>query len=75
MTLTNSGDLTELMSHINRLMYEASAVNRYATFFFGIFDPGAADSITLMPATIRPCCCANYRLEATSASVWIVAAP
>jgi phosphoserine phosphatase RsbU/P len=40
MTLTNSGDLTELMSHMNRLIYEASATNRYATFFFGIFDPG-----------------------------------
>jgi len=42
MTLTNSGDLTELMSHINRLIYEASAINRYATFFFGIFDPAAS---------------------------------
>lgn len=39
MTLTGSGDLTQLMSHLNRLIYEASAINRYATFFFGIFDP------------------------------------
>jgi len=30
------------MSHINRLIYEASAINRYATFFFGIFDPAAS---------------------------------
>ncbi len=39
MTRTTSGELTQLMSHLNRLIYEASAVNRYATFFFGIFDP------------------------------------
>ena len=39
MTLTTSGELTQLMSHMNRLIYEASAINRYATFFFGIFDP------------------------------------
>jgi sigma-B regulation protein RsbU (phosphoserine phosphatase) len=39
MTLTHSGDLTQLMSHINRLIYEGSAMNRYAPFFFGIFDP------------------------------------
>ncbi|MBV8832976.1 MAG: SpoIIE family protein phosphatase [Acidobacteriaceae bacterium] len=41
MTLTTSADLVHLMSHMNRLIYEASAVNRYATFFFGIFDPAA----------------------------------
>ena len=39
MTRTTSGELTQLMSHMNRLIYEASAINRYATFFFGIFDP------------------------------------
>jgi len=42
MTLTSSSDLTQLMSHMNRLIYEASAMNRYATFFFGIFDPAAS---------------------------------
>lgn len=41
MTLTNSGDLTQVMSNMNHLIYEASAVNRYATFFFGTFDPAA----------------------------------
>ena len=30
------------MSNMNRLIYEASAVNRYATFFFGIFDSAAS---------------------------------
>ena len=39
MTRTTSGELTQLMAHMNRLIYEASAVNRYATFFFGVFDP------------------------------------
>ena len=42
MTRVTSGELTQLMSHMNRLIYEASAVNRYATFFFGIFDPAAS---------------------------------
>jgi sigma-B regulation protein RsbU (phosphoserine phosphatase) len=27
------------MQPINRLVYESSAVNRYATFFFAILDP------------------------------------
>ncbi len=42
MTRTTSGELTQLMSHMNRLIYEASAINRYATFFFGILDPAAS---------------------------------
>ena len=41
MTRTTSGELIDLMAHMNRLIYEASAVNRYATFFFGIVDPAA----------------------------------
>jgi phosphoserine phosphatase RsbU/P len=42
MTRTTSGELVELMAHMNRLIYEASAINRYATFFFGVFDPTAS---------------------------------
>jgi len=42
LTRTTSGELTHLMSLMNRLIYEASAINRYATFFFGIFDPAAS---------------------------------
>ncbi|MDQ2776718.1 MAG: SpoIIE family protein phosphatase, partial [Acidobacteriota bacterium] len=41
MTLTASSRLPDLMANMNRLIYEASAVNRYATFFFGIYDPAA----------------------------------
>jgi len=32
-------DLAELMSRVNRLVYEASSVNRYATFFYAQLDP------------------------------------
>jgi sigma-B regulation protein RsbU (phosphoserine phosphatase) len=35
-----TGDLAALMGHVNRLVYEASTDNRYATFFYAEFDPG-----------------------------------
>ena len=31
--------LSEMIQHINRLVYEASAENRYATFFYAQYDP------------------------------------
>lgn len=31
-------DLTEVMAKLNNLVYESSATNRYATFFYGEFD-------------------------------------
>ena len=34
-----NGDLTRLMASINRLMYEASEMDRYATFFYSEYDP------------------------------------
>lgn len=34
-----TGDLAALMSHVNRLAYESSTTNRYATFFYAEFDP------------------------------------
>lgn len=37
--MLQTGDLASLMSHINRLVYEASATNRYATFFYAEYDP------------------------------------
>lgn len=37
--LLQSGDLAALMSHINRLVYESSTSNRYATFFYAEYDP------------------------------------
>lgn len=33
------GDLAALMRHINRLVYESSTANRYATFFYAEYDP------------------------------------
>ncbi len=38
-TLDNPRDFAKLMDKVNRLVYEASASNRYATFFFAAFDP------------------------------------
>ncbi len=39
MTDGNSHDLAKMVRKLNRLVYEASSSNRYATFFFGIYDP------------------------------------
>jgi sigma-B regulation protein RsbU (phosphoserine phosphatase) len=38
MTLYGFNDLAELMQKVNRLVYEASTANRYATFFFAVYD-------------------------------------
>jgi sigma-B regulation protein RsbU (phosphoserine phosphatase) len=38
-TLDSPRDFARLMHKVNRLVYEASASNRYATFFFAAFDP------------------------------------
>src|SRR5271170_3610539 len=38
-TLDNPRDFAKLMDKVNRLVYEASADNRYATFFFGALNP------------------------------------
>jgi phosphoserine phosphatase RsbU/P len=40
-TLDNPRDFAKLMDKVNRLVYEASASNRYATFFFAAYDPKA----------------------------------
>ncbi len=37
--LLQPGDLATLMRHINRLVYESSTTNRYATFFYAELDP------------------------------------
>lgn len=38
-TLAGVRDLGELMHNVNKLVYESSQSNRYATFFYGEFDP------------------------------------
>jgi sigma-B regulation protein RsbU (phosphoserine phosphatase) len=40
-TLDSPREFAKLMDKVNRLVYEASASNRYATFFFGALDPVA----------------------------------
>jgi sigma-B regulation protein RsbU (phosphoserine phosphatase) len=40
-TLDAPQDLAKLMERVSHLVYEASASNRYATFFFGTYDPQA----------------------------------
>ncbi len=39
MTMEGPRDLAKVMQKVNRLVYEASANNRYATFFFATYDP------------------------------------
>ncbi|MES1261310.1 MAG: GAF domain-containing SpoIIE family protein phosphatase [Acidobacteriota bacterium] len=39
-TLAGLHDLSALMHNVNKLVYEASTSNRYATFFYGEYDPG-----------------------------------
>ena len=38
-TLRAAGSLAHVMSTVNRLVYDASPDNRYATFFYGEYDP------------------------------------
>ena len=43
LTLDGPGNLARMMEKVNRLVYESSSTNRYATFFFAIYDPIARD--------------------------------
>jgi sigma-B regulation protein RsbU (phosphoserine phosphatase) len=38
-TLLEPGDLGAVVENMNTLLFDASAANRYATFFFGAYDP------------------------------------
>jgi sigma-B regulation protein RsbU (phosphoserine phosphatase) len=38
-TISGSPDLAKLMSNVNRLIFDTSQANRYATFFYGQYDP------------------------------------
>ncbi len=38
-TISGDPDLAKLMTNINRLIFEASPSNRYATFFYAQYDP------------------------------------
>jgi sigma-B regulation protein RsbU (phosphoserine phosphatase) len=41
LTRNSDGDLAAMMREVNELVYEASASNRYATFFFAQLDPAS----------------------------------
>jgi sigma-B regulation protein RsbU (phosphoserine phosphatase) len=36
--MMNQGDLARLMSNVNQLVFDATAINRYATFFYGQYS-------------------------------------
>jgi phosphoserine phosphatase RsbU/P len=40
-TITTSSTVAEMIERINRLVFEASAENRYATFFYAAYDPAS----------------------------------
>jgi phosphoserine phosphatase RsbU/P len=40
MLLATPMSLADLMTKMNQLVYESSAINRYATFFFAVYDSG-----------------------------------
>jgi sigma-B regulation protein RsbU (phosphoserine phosphatase) len=39
LAISNPPELSPLMVNLNRLIYDASPSNRYATFFYGVYDP------------------------------------
>jgi sigma-B regulation protein RsbU (phosphoserine phosphatase) len=39
--LQHGGDLTRVMANVNRLVYDATPPNRYATFFYAQYEPNA----------------------------------
>ena len=40
-TISGTPDLAKLMSNMNRLIFEATPANRYATFFYSQYDPAS----------------------------------
>lgn len=41
LAITHSGTIAEMMSNLNLVIYEASPVDRFATLFYGVFDPAS----------------------------------
>ena len=75
MTDGNSHDLARMVRKLNRLVYEASSANRYATFFFAIYDPRTrmleyVNGGHNAPAILR--CGEVLRLEATGMVVGLL---
>ena len=69
-SLNTPRNFAELMHKVNVLVYEASASNRYATFFFAAYDPRRrAASNASTPATIRPSSSAMAKSSASKPAV------
>ena len=74
-----SENLAAMMGNVNRLVYEASSSNRYATFFYGQYDP-ASRQLTYVnaghnpPMLFHPCNgeCRVSRLEACGTVVGLL---
>jgi sigma-B regulation protein RsbU (phosphoserine phosphatase) len=43
LAMANPAELQALMACLNRLMYDATPVNRFATLFYGAYDPGTRE--------------------------------
>jgi sigma-B regulation protein RsbU (phosphoserine phosphatase) len=52
-TMQGAPDLAQVVSNVNELLYDSSDSNRYATFFFGEYDP-ASRSICYVNAGHNP---------------------
>jgi len=52
-TIRGERDLATLMSNVNELVYESSTSNRYATFFYGLYDT-ASRHLTYVNAGHNP---------------------
>jgi phosphoserine phosphatase RsbU/P len=45
LAIANPPALSTLMENLNRLIYDASPSNRYATFFYGVYDPKSRELV------------------------------
>ncbi len=45
LAIANPPQLSTLMENLNRLVFDASPSNRYATFFYGVYDPSTLEFV------------------------------
>ncbi len=73
-------DLTKLVKRVNELVYEASSVNRYATFFYAEYEPRSRQLLYVNaghnpPALLRASrgSCQTYRLDTGGPPIGLLA--
>jgi len=71
--LSRAGDLGTKMANVNRLLYEASGSNRYATFFYAELDCDSRTLHYVNGGTILLRCCAK-RMAHGGCFAWEMAA-